>query len=1759
MHLKGSGRVGIGTSSPGGPLHVKSSINKTVIIDSTISGSSLTSLAFQRSGADKWRVIQQSNDDVLLFYNDVGGTNQLALKSNGRVGINDTSPQGMLHVTSDSTTVDALYLESNVDSSSAAPVATFHRHSASPADADYLGQLKFKGENDADQEVVYAKITAKIQDASDGSEDGLIEFANKKAGSNVITARLRSDSLQLLNGTGLTVAGDATITGNLTVNGTQTVLNTATLTVEDKIITVAHGASNASAANESGISVAGANAQILYKSGNDRWETNKEVFSGFGFMIGTTSTDVGLVTNSSGVFDFQAQSDREISFSNVTNGEHVRIDADGNVGIGTNNPESPLDIVTNTSTPSNTLRLQNLNTTNNTGSKVLFQGRDTSGNAVNYGQIVVKHTNTATEKSELQFWHMKNASPNQAITVDEDGHVGIGTDTPLATLHVGSASGSLNTSAELFIPAGDALMRTLKIGHGLSTAPITTDDTSKPITFTTGGTERMRIAADGKVRIGGNLGLNHLLNIQTTSTSGLAQIEFRNTQAGTQIGMPANTNALSFFTGDGERVRIDATGNVGIGDTAPQDYLEINGSGKGLGGLTISNSTHNHAALSFARSSTATARIYLNEPDATHTGQLNFQTSNASGGSPNLVTAMVIDENQNVGIGATSPSVKLDVRTSASAAAAFFTSTGDQVPVSVISQHNSNISTLGFKGLNSSTTYGVRVGAHSNDFVAFTANTERMRIDSSGNVGIGTTSPDSYVHIRNNADATGATLKVADSSNRAITITSPIAQSAAAGRVAVTGTSNSLEIGVRDYPTALKIEGSSGNALFSSSVTVSKTSSGNILQVASLVNPVGASNTGVRLWMSGKNTTDRGTFIDAVAESTSNNHSLRFGTSASASAPVEAMRIDSSQRVGIGTTGPGQPLHVKNSSTHQLRLQGSNSYWNIGTGWSGYYQDYLLFASNTGEKMVIDTAGSVGIGTNSPNTKLHVNKTSSGNFVEAIRIENSGGGVDEGAYINWEIANTSGHGARVGAQREGTGGIALRFDTGEISSAPVERMRINHDGNVGIGETSPLTKLHVTGGTASGTVYNTAIFAGGQNSTAGSGARIWLTGCENDPLARGTVIEGISTNTSNEHSLIFKTSASSSVPTERMRILGNGNVGIATTTPDSRFTVNTTTTGDGIELQSSEVSIAKLSRAVVNSTVVASLDGVTGRPIHIGGVVNEKVILGNAGGYVGIGTTSPSEKLEVNGKIRLGGMRLANNDSGRIGLNRNPDDGSTVISGLQRYQINGPFTGGDYLDFQNYNSSGTYLGSFVLNGGNVGIGTTSPNAKLEIKGASSTNYLQFNNSSDTELFRIDSNFRWAWGTTTPLKDFDIRDTSGNAFFALDRTNARVGIGTTSPIANLEISGASAVLRVGPRYSSGGDRDFVDLIAHSTDSKILSNNERFHIENNNGDIILNPSGNVGIGTDSPFAKLHIKDNTSTVYDATAYQHDLFIEKRNTAGNNQVGTIRFGITGHDGSTTAEASIGVLQTANAHSGNIVFGTRHSGTRAERMRISSDGKVGIGTTSPSEYLEFSRTSGKIGWGMNGNYGVRIGYFDETGGVHGFHVDTKHLGTVTSESRFVVRADSGNVGIGTNNPSALLHVAGEVEGESFKHIQTSIGNVSSTSTTFDSNHAYTFTIPANNTWYTVLTNFRDTSGKMLATVSDSASGDVAEYVFRTTTPAYGVSLFSQLNYTNGGWNTGSFNFQIVSNGSSYDLQCQYSSYYSSSNNATGRIIFYNL
>ena len=119
--------------------------------------------------------------------------------------------------TSDITGTGNLTLTSTDAGSSAAPELELYRNSSSPTDADYLGQLKFTGESDDGSKEVYAKITGKIDDASSGTEDGIIEIAHRKAGSNVITGRFKSTEFQLLNGTGLSVNGNISTDG--TVDG----------------------------------------------------------------------------------------------------------------------------------------------------------------------------------------------------------------------------------------------------------------------------------------------------------------------------------------------------------------------------------------------------------------------------------------------------------------------------------------------------------------------------------------------------------------------------------------------------------------------------------------------------------------------------------------------------------------------------------------------------------------------------------------------------------------------------------------------------------------------------------------------------------------------------------------------------------------------------------------------------------------------------------------------------------------------------------------------------------------------------------------------------------------------------------------------------------------------------------------------------------------------------------------------------------------------------------------------------------------------------------------------------------------------------------------------------------------------------------------------------------------------------------------------------------------------------------------------------
>ena len=161
------------------------------------------------------KIYMRSGGSIVTVGNAGSGIDNISEDTSPQLGGNLDLNSNNITGTGNITTTGDLTLTDTTDDSAAGPEFEFYRNSPSPADGDYLGQIKFQGENDADQKVLYAKITGKINDASDTTEDGLIEYAVRKAGTHTIVARLTGTALKLLNSTGLEVAGNITVTGNV--------------------------------------------------------------------------------------------------------------------------------------------------------------------------------------------------------------------------------------------------------------------------------------------------------------------------------------------------------------------------------------------------------------------------------------------------------------------------------------------------------------------------------------------------------------------------------------------------------------------------------------------------------------------------------------------------------------------------------------------------------------------------------------------------------------------------------------------------------------------------------------------------------------------------------------------------------------------------------------------------------------------------------------------------------------------------------------------------------------------------------------------------------------------------------------------------------------------------------------------------------------------------------------------------------------------------------------------------------------------------------------------------------------------------------------------------------------------------------------------------------------------------------------------------------------------------------------------------------
>jgi len=212
-----------------------------------------------------------------------------------------------------------------------------------------------------------------------------------------------------------------------------------------------------------------------------------------------------------------------------------------------------------------------------------------------------------------------------------------------------------------------------------------------------------------------------------------------------------------------------------------------------------------------------------------------------------------------------------------------------------------------------------------------------------------------------------------------------------------------------------------------------------------------------------------------------------------------------------------------------------------------------------------------------------------------------------------------------------------------------EKLRIDSTGALRINNTrTTATKLHVVGGTASGTAYDAAVFAGGQNSTSGSGVKLYLSGCENNPTSRGVILESIMTDNSNAHRFSVKVGASSAAPTERFRLPADGRAyffGNQSSTPNGIFGFRYDKTND------TDLSIENLNNSSVNNNAgirLASNHGnIKARYFNNGGFYVQN---SSASGYLHYFTNNVSRfYIDSSGNVNINNQGTIASSNGALG------------------------------------------------------------------------------------------------------------------------------------------------------------------------------------------------------------------------------------------------------------------------------------------------------------------------------------------------------------------------------------------------------------------------------------------------------------------------------------------------------------------------------
>ena len=479
-----------------------------------------------------------------------------------------------------------------------------------------------------------------------------------------------------------------------------------------------------------------------------------------------------------------------------------------------------------------------------------------------------------------------------------------------------------------------------------------------------------------------------------------------------------------------------------------------------------------------------------------------------------------------------------------------------------------------------------------------------------------------------------------------------------------------------------------------------------------------------------------------------------------------------SGNIGIGTAAPGSKLEVNGNvriwGDKPLRLgEGSNTYYyDMGREVSG--GGFVIEGNQTGsvnyafrkggsDMLTIANNGNVGIGTASPGAKLHayVLPAAYDTVDDILRLtskfESVGNAASAAIGSGPAIVFSGGIGdnqtrdrARIAAVYEGGNVSGLAFHTQNTADIITEKVRIQNNGNVGIGTTAPVGRLSVRAAAGAGNVvvanFNNPYQYGSGSGTAAAVLRLNRT--PNDAGSTGVMADISGGNedetTSAAGYLAFGTrSGSPEATTERMRLTSGGNVGIGTVNPVTKFQV-----GAGITTASSDiVKINTGDAANTAALVLSNWDGAataygprivydnSGRGtwyegssdgannFDIGRTWGTPDLRINSAGNVGIGTTNPAAKLEVAGVIRSNSATPLNFTSIGSGTYNQTILYHDATNGhmLERARTTDS-AGGTIIDWSISQRGGGTPALIVKGSGNVGVGTADPGAKLEVSG-----------------------------------------------------------------------------------------------------------------------------------------------------------------------------------------------------------------------------------------------------------------------------------------------------------------------------------------------------------------------------------------------------------------------------------------------------------